>query len=398
MESEDNLMSDLRKRALALHRQLRGKIEITNKMNVSSMDELSLLYSPGVAEPCLEIAQDESAIYDYTWKGNTIAVVSNGTAVLGLGDIGAAAGLPVMEGKAMLFKAFSNVNAVPIMLDTHDADEIIRTVELIAPTFGGINLEDIKAPECVYIETELKKRLNIPVFHDDQHGTAIVVMAGLFNAFKLIGKDLKTAKVVVSGTGAAGSSIIRMMAEAGISNIYAYNNLGPVDKAKAATYNFVVRDLCNYIQPLKNEETLSDLMVDADVFVGVSVADIVTEKDIKSMNHDAIVFAMANPNPEISYDRAKAAGARVVGTGRSDFPNQINNVLAFPGIFQGALSVRATEINEAMKLAAAQGIASIIPEEDLSEINIIPQALNKDVSRVVAEAVANKARLMGVIQ
>ncbi|AMC93954.1 malate dehydrogenase [Erysipelothrix larvae] len=390
-------MTDLNQKALDLHKQLKGKIEIRNKMDVDSLEIMSLLYSPGVAQPCVEIQNNPQSIYETTWKSNTVAVVSNGSAVLGLGDIGASAGLPVMEGKAMLFKAFSNVNAVPIMLDTKDPDEIIRAVEMMAPTFGGINLEDIKAPECVYIEKQLQKRLNIPVFHDDQHGTAIVVMAGLINAFKLIGKELKEAKVVVSGTGAAGSSIIHMLSEAGISNIYAYNVNGPVDKTKKDSYDFVVQGICECISDLNEEKTLSDLLKNADVFIGVSAPDIVSEEDIRSMNHDAVVFAMANPNPEITYEKAKRAGARIVGTGRSDYPNQVNNVLAFPGIFQGALSVRATEINEAMKLAAAYGIQSVLSEDELNDENIIPSALNPEVSRNVAQAVAQKAIEMGVI-
>ncbi|QIK68957.1 NADP-dependent malic enzyme [Erysipelothrix sp. HDW6C] len=391
-------MNTLKERSLALHKKLKGKVEVKNKMEVTSLDDLSLLYSPGVAEPCLEIKADISKVYDYTWKGNTVAVVSNGTAVLGLGDIGPEAGLPVMEGKSMLFKAFSNVNAVPIMLDTKDSDEIIKAVKLMAPTFGGINLEDIKAPECVYIEQELKKQLNIPVFHDDQHGTAIVVMAGLFNAFKLLNKDLKDAKVVVSGTGAAGSSIIRMLHAYGVKNIMATNSTGVVNPKNSSEYNFVVQELCNYLMPTKDEKTLSDALVDADVFIGVSMANIVSQDDVKSMNKDAVVFALANPNPEIPYDDAIAAGARIAGTGRSDYPNQVNNVLAFPGIFQGALQVRATEINEAMKLAAAEGIASMIDDKDITETNILPNALNKDVSNIVAASVARKAIETGVAQ
>lgn len=389
-------MKDLRERSLELHNQLKGKVEVKNKIPVTSLEDLSLLYSPGVAEPCLEIKEDKSKAYDYTWKGNTIAVVSNGTAVLGLGDIGPEAGLPVMEGKSMLFKAFSDVNAVPIMLDTKDSDEIIRAVQLMAPTFGGVNLEDIKAPECVYIEQELKKTLDIPVFHDDQHGTAIVVMAGLFNAFKLLGKDLKEAKVVVSGTGAAGSSIIRMLHEYGVSNIFATNSRGAVDRSKREDYNFVVQEICDYVADLNGEKTLSDVLVGADVFIGVSMANIVSKEDVKSMNKDAVVFALANPNPEIPYDYAIEAGARIAGTGRSDYPNQVNNVLAFPGIFQGALSVRASQINEEMKIAAAEGIASMIDDKDITETNILPNALNKSVSDVVAKAVAQKAIETGV--
>lgn len=389
-------MKNLKTEALNLHKKLEGKVELSNKMEVTSLDELSLLYSPGVAEPCLEIQADPQKSYDYTWKGNTIAVVSNGTAVLGLGNIGAAAAMPVMEGKSMLFKAFGGVNAVPLVLDSMDSDEIIRSVELLAPTFGGINLEDIKAPECVYIEQELKKRLDIPVFHDDQHGTAIVVMAGLMNAYKLMNKDLKEAKVVVSGTGAAGSSIIRMLYEYGVRDISASNSKGLIDAEKKAEYDFVVQEICDYVTPLQGRKTVQDAMHGADIFIGVSVANLLTKQDIQNMNADPVVFALANPNPEIPYDDAIAAGARIVGTGRSDYPNQINNVLAFPGIFKGALASQAREINEAMKLAAAEGIASIIAEEDLSETNIVPNALDESVSEVVAQAVADCAKAMGV--
>ena len=389
-------MTQLKKDALALHEKLKGKVEVQNKVDVSTLDELSLVYSPGVAEPCLKIKENVETVYDYTWKGNTVAVISNGTAVLGLGNIGPEAGLPVMEGKSMLFKSFSGLNAIPLVIDTEDPDEVIRFCQMVAPTFGGINLEDIKSPECVYIEQELKRTLDIPVFHDDQHGTAIVVLAGLINSYRMLGKDLKEAKVVVSGTGAAGSSIIRMLHTFGVTNIYATNRGGVVTPEKIDTYDAVVKELCTYISTPKDEQTLSDLLEGADVFIGVSIGNIVTQANIKSMNPDAIVFALANPDPEISYADAKEAGARIVGTGRSDSPNQVNNVLAFPGIFKGALDVRATAITEEMKIAAAHGIASLIEDADLTEENIIPSALDARVAERVAEVVAQKAIELGI--
>ncbi|QIK56490.1 NADP-dependent malic enzyme [Erysipelothrix sp. HDW6A] len=389
-------MNNLKKDALDLHKTLKGKIEIRNKVSDVSQESLSLLYSPGVAEPCLEIEETPHKVYDYTWKGNTVAVVSNGTAVLGLGDIGAAAGLPVMEGKAFLFKEFAGVNAIPLVLDTKDTDELIRTVEILSPTFGGINLEDIKAPECFIIEDALKEKLDIPVFHDDQHGTAIVVMAGLINAYKLLGKDLKEAKVVVSGTGAAGCSIIRMLYDYGIRSIKATNSKGIIDPKQKEKYNEAVQRIIPYLSDINDEKTLSDGMCGADVFIGVSAANIVSKEDVSSMNRNAIVFGLANPNPEIPYDDAIEAGARIVGTGRSDYPNQVNNVLAFPGIFKGALSVEASEITESMKLAAAYGIASMVKDNEISETNILPLAINRDVADVVAEAVAEEAIRAGV--
>lgn len=393
---KEDIMTYYNQKALDLHQKLQGKIEIKNKLSPQSLDDLSLLYSPGVASPCLEIEKETAKVYDYTWKGNTIAVISNGSAVLGLGDIGAEAGLPVMEGKSLLFKAFADVNAVPIMLDSTDPEEIIRTIEILAPTFGGINLEDIQAPDCVYIEEELKKRLNIPVFHDDQHGTAIVVLAGLMNAFKYLNKDLRKAKVVVSGTGAAGTAIIRILNQYGVKNIYASNSQGLVDPKEKDAYNPVVQSIIKYLTELNGEKSLSDALDNADVFIGVSVSDIINEKDVERMAQDPVIFALANPNPEIAYDKAKRAGASIVGTGRSDYPNQINNVLAFPGIFKGALSVRASEINDAMKLAAAEAIASVIEDKDLHEENIIPKALDERVVEVVSKAVADKAIEMGV--
>lgn len=391
-------MDKLKENALSLHEELNGKIGIYNKMDVSTLEQLSLLYTPGVAEPCLKIKEDVNAAYDYTWKKNTVAIISNGTAVLGLGNIGPEAGLPVMEGKAMLFKAFSGLNAIPLVIDTNDPEEVIRFCQMVAPTFGGINLEDIKAPECVYIEKTLKDSLTIPVFHDDQHGTAIVVLAGLINAYRLLGKDLKDTKVVVSGTGSAGSSIIRMLYTYGVKNIYATNQDGIVIPSQAPTYDKVVQELCEYVRSPKEEKTLSNLLVGADIFIGVSAANLLDKEDIKKMSEDSVIFALANPNPEISYAHAKEAGARIVGTGRSDSPNQVNNVLAFPGIFKGALSVRATDINEEMKIAAAHGIASLIEEENLTEENIIPSALDQRVAERVAEVVAQKAIETNVAQ
>ena len=384
-------MVNLEEKALSIHQRLKGKVEVHNKMDISSLDQLSLVYTPGVAEPCLKIKENRQAVYDYTWKGNTVAVISNGTAVLGLVDIGPEAGLPVMEGKAMLFKAFSGINAIPLVISTNDPAEVIRFCQMVAPTFGGINLEDIKAPECVYIEKELKNTLDIPVFHDDQHGTAIVVLAGLINAYRLLCKDLKKAKIVVSGTGAAGSSIIRMLYAYGVRNIYAINKDGIVVPSQSSSYDSVVEELCNYIRSPQEEKDLGDLLDNADVFVGVSAANILSKEDIKRMNKDSVIFALANPDPEITYIDAIEAGARIVGTGRSDSPNQVNNVLAFPGIFKGALAVRAKKINEEMKIAAAHGIASLIEDKDLTEENIIPNALDERVSEIVAKVVAQKA-------
>ena len=384
-------MVNLEEKALSIHQRLKGKVEVHNKMDISSSDQLSLVYTPGVAEPCLKIKENRQAVYDYTWKGNTVAVISNGTAVLGLGDIGPEAGLPVMEGKAMLFKAFSGINAIPLVISTNDPAEVIRFCQMVAPTFGGINLEDIKAPECVYIEKELKNTLDIPVFHDDQHGTAIVVLAGLINAYRLLCKDLKKAKIVVSGTGSAGSSIIRMLYAYGVRNIYAINKDGIVVPSQSSSYDSVVEELCNYIRSPQEEKDLGDLLDNADVFVGVSAANILSKEDIKRMNKDSVIFALANPDPEITYIDAIEAGARIVGTGRSDSPNQVNNVLAFPGIFKGALAVRAKKINEEMKIAAAHGIASLIEDKDLTEENIIPNALDERVSEIVAKVVAQKA-------
>ncbi|MGM7267830.1 NAD(P)-dependent malic enzyme [Erysipelothrix rhusiopathiae] len=391
-------MSQLKDSSLELHRKLQGKIEVNIKKTVISQEDLRLLYSPGVAEPCLQIKEDLNKVYDYTWKGNTVAVISNGSAVLGLGNIGAEAGLPVMEGKAMLFKAFSGLNAIPLVINAQTPEAIISFCEMVAPSFGAINLEDIRAPECVLIEETLQKTLSIPVFHDDQHGTAIVVLAGLINACRLVGKDLKDTKIVISGTGAAGSAIIKMLYAYGARHLYAVNSQGIISPTHQDTDDEVVSALYQYLNEDNEAKTLQDLLVDADIFIGVSIANLLTSQDIASMRKDAIVFALANPNPEIPYDEAIKGGARIVGTGRSDYPNQINNVLAFPGIFKGAMSVRATEINAPMKLAAAEAIASLICTEELKETYIIPSVLDPRVVEEVSQAVAQKALETGVVK
>ncbi len=381
--------------SLKLHEERKGKISITSKVKVETRDDLSLAYTPGVAEPCRKIHEDQENVYKYTSKGNLVAVVTDGTAVLGLGDIGPMAGMPVMEGKAILFKEFADVDAFPILIDSKDVDEIVNTVRLIAPTFGGINLEDIGAPRCFEVEEKLKKLVDIPVFHDDQHGTAIVVLAGVINALKVVDKKLQDIKVVINGAGAAGTAIAKLLLSSGVKNLIAVDKVGilyrgmeKIDDAKDA--------LAEISNPDNIKGGLSDALVGADLFVGVSAPGILKPEMVKSMNKDAIIFAMANPTPEIMPDEAKAAGARVVGTGRSDFPNQVNNVLAFPGIFRGALDVRAKEINEEMKLAAAYAIADYIKDEDVNENNVIPSALDKNVATKVAEAIAKAARESGV--
>ena len=384
-------MGNYYEKALELHEEWKGKISVELKAPLKDKEDLSVAYTPGVAEPCREIAKDRNNAYKYTWKGNIVAVVSDGTAVLGLGDIGPEAALPVMEGKAALFKRFAGVNAIPIVLDTKDPKEIIETVKRMAPTFGGINLEDISAPRCVEIERTLIEELDIPVFHDDQHGTAIVVTAGVMNALKLIGKKKEDVTLVVSGTGAAGSSVIKMLHAYGIRSIYAFNVNGILRKGEMDQYNFLEKELCEITNGEDEPLTLSEAMKRADLFVGVSAPKVLTKEIVASMKKDAIVFAMANPEPEISYEDAIDAGARVVGTGRSDFPNQVNNVLAFPGLFKGALQVRARKITEAMKMAAAEGIASLIEEKELREDYVIPGAFDERVAEVVADAVARKA-------
>lgn len=377
--------------SLNLHEERQGKISVISKVKVETRDDLSLAYTPGVAEPCREIQRNVENVYKYTSKGNLVAVVTDGTAVLGLGDIGAMAGLPVMEGKAILFKEFANVDAFPICLNTKNVDEIVKTVKFIAQGFGGINLEDIGAPRCFEVEERLKKELDIPVFHDDQHGTAIVVLAGIINALKVVNKKIENIKVVVNGAGAAGTAIAKLLLSSGVKNLIVcdkvgilYQGIEKVDDAK--------KELAKITNPDNIKGTLADAFVGADVFVGVSAPGIVSQDMVKTMNKDSVIFAMANPTPEVMPDKAKAAGARVIGTGRSDFPNQVNNVLAFPGIFRGALDVRAKEINEEMKIAAAYAIASMIKDEDLHEDNVLPYALDKTVAANVAEAIKKAAK------
>lgn len=378
-------------KALMMHKEWNGKLEIVSKSPVKSREDLSIAYTPGVAEPCKVIAEDKEAAYTYTMKANTVAVVSDGSAVLGLGNIGPYAAMPVMEGKAVLFKEFGNVNAVPICLDTQDTEEIIKAVTWMAPGFGGINLEDISAPRCFEIEERLKATLDIPVFHDDQHGTAIVVLAGIINALKVVGKKKEDCRVVVNGAGSAGVAITKLLLTYGFPNIIMCDKVGIVSKDTEGL-NWMQQKMTE-VTNLGNETgSLADALRGADIFVGVSAPNIVTQEMVASMNHDAILFAMANPVPEIMPDLAKAAGARVVGTGRSDFPNQVNNVVAFPGIFKGALEGRATQITEEMKLAAAEAIAGLVPEEELNEDNIMPEAFNPKVAEVVANAVKSHIR------
>ena len=373
-------------KALQMHEQWNGKLETTAKAHVNSREDLAIAYTPGVAEPCKVIAKDPEAAYKYTIKSNTVAVVSDGSAVLGLGNIGALAAMPVMEGKAVLFKEFGGVNAVPICLDTQDTEEIIRTVVNIAPAFGGINLEYISAPRCFEIETRLKELLDIPVFHDDQHGTAIVVLAGIINALKVTKKEKETCRVVVNGAGSAGVAITKLLLNYGFKDITMCDINGIISK-DSENLNWMQKEMAK-VTNLKNASgTLADALKGADIFVGVSAPGIVTKDMVASMNKDAILFAMANPVPEIMPDLAKAAGAKVVGTGRSDFPNQVNNVVAFPGIFKGALEGRASQITEEMKLAAAKAIAGLVPDEELSEDNILPQAFDPCVAETVSRAI-----------
>ncbi len=378
-------------KALALHEQWHGKLETTAKASVRTREDLALAYTPGVAEPCKVIAKDPEAVYTYTWKSNTVAVVSDGSAVLGLGNIGPRAAMPVMEGKAVLFKEFGGVNAVPICLDTQDTEEIIKAVTYLAPGFGGINLEDISAPRCFEIEERLKEILDIPVFHDDQHGTAIVVLAGIINALKVTGRQKETCKVIVNGAGSAGIAITRLLLRYGFPDIILCDKAGAITSGSAGL-NPVQQKMAEVTNLHHLTGSLADAMKGADIFVGVSAPNIVTPNMVSSMNADPILFAMANPVPEIMPDAAKAAGARIVGTGRSDFPNQINNVVAFPGIFKGALEGRATQITEEMKLAAAQAIAGLVPEDKLREDNIMPEAFDPKVAEVVAEAVRSHIR------
>lgn len=373
-------------KALKLHADLVGKLSTEAKCHVKSREDLSLAYTPGVAEPCRKIAANPEDVYKYTWKANTVAVVSDGSAVLGLGNIGPEAAMPVMEGKAVLFKEFGNVNAVPICLNTQDPDEIVETVVRIAPGFGGINLEDISAPRCFEIENKLKERLDIPVFHDDQHGTAIVVLAGIINALKVVGKKKEDCKVVVNGDGSAGIAISKLLLRYGFKDLTICGLYGILSK-DIKDLNWAQKEMAEVTNLEGKKGVLADAMKGADIFIGVSAPNIVSAEMVASMNRDAILFAMANPTPEIMPDLAKKAGARVVGTGRSDFPNQVNNVVAFPGIFKGALEGRAKQITEKMKLAAALALANLVPEDKLNEDNILPEAFDPQVADVVSKAV-----------
>ncbi len=375
--------------ALKLHEEWKGKLETVAKSKVKSREDLALAYTPGVAEPCKVIAKDKEAAYKYTIKSNTIAVVSDGSAVLGLGNIGPHAAMPVMEGKAVLFKEFGGVNAVPICLDTQDTEEIIKAVTYLAPGFGGINLEDISAPRCFEIETRLKEILDIPVFHDDQHGTAIVVLAGIINALKIVKKEKEACKIVVNGAGAAGIAITKLLLNYGFKNILLCDRTGIIYRGREGL-NWAKEEIANTTNPGNEKGDLAAGLVGADIFIGVSAPGVVTADMVKTMNKDAIIFAMANPVPEIMPDVAKAAGARIIGTGRSDFPNQINNVVAFPGIFKGALEGRARQITEEMKMAAALAIASLVSDDELNEDNIMPEPFNPKVAEAVSEAVKAK--------
>ena len=382
---------DLKEKALAMHKEWNGKLETIAKSKVNSREDLAIAYTPGVAEPCKVIAEDKEAAYTYTMKANTVAVISDGSAVLGLGNIGPYAAMPVMEGKCVLFKEFGDVNAVPICLDTQDTEEIIATIKNIAPAFGGINLEDISAPRCFEIEERLKEMLNIPVFHDDQHGTAIVVLAGIINGLRVTGKKKEDCKVVVNGAGSAGVAITKLLLTYGFKHVTMCDREGIIGK-DYPNLNWMQKKMTEVTNLENASGTLADALKGADIFVGVSAPNIVTPEMVASMNKDSILFAMANPEPEITYQKAKAAGARVVGTGRSDYPNQINNVLAFPGIFKGALEARVPSITPEMKVAVAKAIADTISDEDLNEENIMPKIFNKDVTAAVADAIKQFAK------
>lgn len=387
---------DYAKESLKLHHEWAGKIEVISRVPVASKDDLSLAYTPGVAQPCLEIQKDPEKSYELTRRHNMCAVITDGSAVLGLGDIGPEAGMPVMEGKCVLFKAFGDVDAFPLCIKSKDVDEFVNTVYLLSGSFGGINLEDISAPRCFEIERKLKEKCDIPVFHDDQHGTAIITLAGLTNALKVVGKKKEDVRIVTSGAGAAAISIVRLLLSAGFPNITMCDRSGAIYKGRPDNMNWVKEEMALLTNLDQKKGSLADMLKGADIFIGVSAPGQVTTEMVKTMNKDAIIFACANPTPEIFPDEAKAGGARVVSTGRSDYPNQINNVLAFPGIFRGALDVRASDINEEMKMAAAMALASIIPDEELSEDNIIPAAFDKRVVPAVAKAVAEAARKTGV--
>ncbi|WP_226036437.1 NAD(P)-dependent malic enzyme [Aquibacillus saliphilus] len=389
-------MSNLRDEALHIHRINQGKLTIQSKVPVRNARDLSLAYSPGVAEPCKEIYDNKDSVYEYTMKGNMVAVVSDGSAVLGLGNIGPSAALPVMEGKSVLFKTFAGVDSFPICLDTHDVEEIVRTVKLMEPTFGGVNLEDIAAPNCFIIEERLKKETNIPIFHDDQHGTAIVTVAGLLNALKLVNKKFTDIKVVANGAGAAGIAIIKLLYSFGVRDIIMCDSKGAIFEGRNYGMNEVKDEVAKLTNKNNQEGNLEEVIKCSDVFIGVSIGGLLSVEMVKTMNEDPIIFAMANPDPEIMPELAKEAGARVIGTGRSDFPNQVNNVLAFPGIFRGALDVRATRINEKMKVAAVEAIASLITEDELNPDYVIPAPFDERVAPAVAKSVARAAMESGV--
>lgn len=386
---------DYKKAAMEKHKEWAGKIEVISRAEVNKADDLSVAYTPGVAEPCLAIKENPEKVYELTRKHNMVAVITDGSAVLGLGNIGGVAGMPVMEGKCVLFKEFADVDAFPICVNTQDTDEVVNTIYHISDSFGGINLEDIGAPRCFEIEERLKKMCKIPVFHDDQHGTAVVVLSGIRNALKLTGKKAEECKVAMSGAGAAGTAIAKLLLKAGFKNIV-MRNIDGVISADKSYDDPSLTELANITNPDREDGTLADIVNGADIFIGVSAPNILTGEMVKTMNKDAIIFAMANPNPEILPDTALEAGAKVVATGRSDYPNQINNVLAFPGIFRGALDVRASDINEEMMLAASDAISKLVTDEDLAKGIIIPSALNKSVSKDIAAAVAEAARRTGV--
>lgn len=390
-----SLLSSLREQALQLHREYQGKLRVESKVPVTEESDLSLAYSPGVAEPCKEIYADQETAYDYTIKGNLVAVVSDGTSVLGLGNIGPQAAMPVMEGKALLFKTFAGVDAFPLCIDCTNPDDIIETVKRLAPSFGGINLEDIAAPKCFLIEERLKQELEIPVFHDDQHGTAIVTLAGLINALKVVNKGMDQIRVVINGAGAAGIAIIKLLLRVGVDDVILCDSRGTIYEGREVGMNAIKESVAQMTNRRKIKGSLAEALVGADVFIGVSIAGAVTQEMVASMNKDPIIFAMANPLPEIMPDQAMAVGAKVVGTGRSDFPNQVNNVLAFPGIFRGALDVRARQINEEMKVAAAYAIANLIDQEELAPDYVIPTALDSRVAPKVAAEVARVAMETG---
>lgn len=391
-------MSTLREEALKMHQENKGKLSVSSKVKVRDAKDLSLAYSPGVAEPCLAIHENEGKVYDYTMKGNLVAVVSNGTAVLGLGNIGPKAAMPVMEGKALLFKEFANVDAFPLCINSTDTDKIVEHVKMLEPTFGGINLEDIAAPQCFEIEERLRKECDIPIFHDDQHGTAIVTAAGLINALKLANKNIVDIRVVANGAGAAGVAIVKLLLSMGVKDVILCDTKGIIYKGRPVGMNKFKEEMARITNKEQKQGSLADALQGADVFVGVSAAGAVTKEMVRSMNENPIIFAMANPIPEIMPEEAKEAGALVVGTGRSDFPNQVNNVLAFPGIFRGALDVRAKEINEGMKIAAVYAITDLISSEELHADYVIPDPFDPRVAKHVAEAVAAAAIKTGVAQ